>query len=141
MDNTNQLERLKQKAEQLKKTHHVRVQRAEQKLYLEYRTRILDKSKIDHWITQAMARGETNIWVFKEDFIEDINIANLIETQQYDHDKSIIEELRELYPSPIKCYGKTAVSDYYKQNDTVYYTECYAIKIVWAKHKKSCNIL
>lgn len=96
-----QIEQLTKKAEQIKINQSKQLTKLEETLYNKYRDEILYKKKIDQWIAETIAEGKTDLWVFKEKFIEGINIANLIELPRGDHDKSILDELRELYPSPI----------------------------------------
>lgn len=135
-----QLEQLTKKAEQLNINKKNKLTKVEKKLYYKYRNEILDKNKIDNNISQAIANRKSDTWVFKEKLINNINIAKLIEIPYGKYEKSILDELRDLYPSPIKCYGKIKALDWTKQHGTYYYAEYYIIKIKW-NTSRSCSLI
>lgn len=150
----NQLNDLKTRASKINNDEILEIQAIVQNKYNEIRKLLLDKNKIDDIIAKGLLDKSKSIAICKtkahistkKRIFERVN--ELIELPQYGYDKSLLDELHNMYPANFKFYGKTCTDDWQKAHGTYYYTEYYVVKLKIkddtasnTKNKQKCNIL
>lgn len=144
MTKFDQLEELKKRSNKLKLKRAKLIKEQSKKTYNEIKTALMDKDKIDYYITDAINNNKNKLVIFK--MIQDtINLSDLIEIPRYKNEKSLLDQLREIYPLPyFKVCGKLR-GDMYKDTQSQYYYEySYQVIIKWKTiptNKSKCVIL
>lgn len=100
--------------------------------YKEYRKALTDKTYIDKLIVDAMANKKRKVVILQSKYHPFPDL--LFEIPRYGQEKSLMDALRELYPTPFKVSGKSD-SNFVGENDKGLrqYKHYYIIKIKWTK--------
>jgi hypothetical protein len=98
------------------------------KMYQKYRSILGRKAKIDQDIADAIAAKEHKV-SYQCQYTDDTKV--LFCTPQYGNSKSILEELKEMYPAPFKVKARETSCDWTKRHGEYYYSLKWLITIKW----------
>ncbi|QKF94588.1 hypothetical protein QKU48_gp1130 [Fadolivirus algeromassiliense] len=130
---SNTLEQLNHQATQIKIDNTKKIVEETYKYYLELRKKLLNKDYIDKKIATAISENKSHVNILYEKEHHAIKIKKLVKKPQFDFNKSIVEEIEEMYDKPFKVYGKT-VEYRYKKNGYWYSRKYYTLTLVWDNH-------
>lgn len=105
------------------------VERDRRIAYYNFRTFLLNRTYTDNKIASAISCDECEAYLFTIFSARTENMRSVFEKAQYGHKKSIVQELKEMYPKPFKIAG------YLTKNRDGPADECYEIKIKWKRKR------